>query len=174
MPRDFVHKAFDHWYKRNRKRFRFYPCVVQSRRDYFRLQFQGIVPKISVVFARKTNVEVWVRHQRKFWDIIADFDLCADRTSDGKYFCTLCIEPELFSSRVELWEKHSFEPLLEWLNEHFDESHWLLLFEYGGSTEAKIKRLEEVQMLASNEHLAHMCPVARKTTSSRMKILRQE
>ena len=105
------------------------------------------------------GVSAFATYQSEHWDDLADFDIWEGRTLEGHYICELCEEPEFFASREELWEKHCFEPFLAWVDEHFNESQWLLFFDYGGAAEAQLKESAEGQFTGSEEHLVHECPI---------------
>ena len=63
------------------------------------------------------------------------------RAPNGDYYCDLCLAKhrEMFSSRKEMWEKHCFEELLEWVNDNFKTCNWICLHAIGkGSTDASL------------------------------------
>ena len=133
MPKNFVQKTFNRWLYVNRKHFTHQPRIVLKRKDFFILQFSGIVPEIKCIISqgRKGGTfNIYVEYQNELWDIIAEFDVDETRTPDGRYYCHSCLPEykEQFSSRKELWKKHCFEALLEWTKENFKESHRLCLF----------------------------------------------
>ncbi len=50
------------------------------------------------------------------FDWLRDFEVLEKRDNLGRYFCGYCIEPENYSTRGELYEKHQFERILSWVN----------------------------------------------------------
>ena len=100
------------------------------------------------------------------WDGIHDLDIAKQRTPDGKYYCDLCL-PEyrkFYSSKEELWVKHSFEPLLEWANKTFVFSNHLCLFESegGGITQARIVDISELDGMSDKASFVESVPVIRR------------
>jgi len=134
------------------------------------LQFTGIAPELCCFIGNHGCVEIRVIYHGEPWDILIDFDVSESRTSSGQYFCRECErhllengrneQSELFSSREELWEKHCFNPLLEWVNTNFTDSQWLCL---GGVknhySEASLKQKEEVDEMRTNMDFVYACPV---------------
>ncbi len=35
MPKNFARKTYDHWIKKNRKRFKYPPYIIESRKDIY-------------------------------------------------------------------------------------------------------------------------------------------
>jgi hypothetical protein len=53
---------------------------------------------------------------RALWQAaLSATSLLKRRTDDGKYYCEMCIEKTYYPTRKDIWERHSFEPLLEWI-----------------------------------------------------------
>ncbi len=135
--------------------FNYPPLITKSRKNHFILQFQGITPCISCLF-QNWEIMVWVHYKGDCWDGLCGFDASVRRSSKDQYYCALCF-PEYrkyYSSRQELWVKHSFEPFLEWANETFVSTNYLCLSQYGGdggSTSARI--VTESELAVKTEHL---------------------
>ena len=161
MPKNFVRKTFDHWLCLNRKHFTHQPRIVLKRKNFFILQFSGIVPQIVCFISKWGCFEIRVEYQKECWDIIQEFDVFETRTPDGRYYCNLCLpeHKEQFSSRKELWEKHCFEELLKWTKENFKESYWLFLLRTNGSTTALIREDEEVAVIKNRKDFLTAFPV---------------
>lgn len=86
--------------------------------------------------------------KHNWWNILTDFDVAAERNSAGRYYCSLCIEAhrEFYSSKRELWEKHSLETALVWANENLRLDQWLCLFgSRGGSSWAELVDADKLQ-----------------------------
>ena len=97
----------------------------------FYLKFKGITPQLVLSIHHGIAFEVWVTDDKgNWWDIIKDFDLCAEQDDAGRYYCSDCKEEyrEFFPSKRELWEKYSLEPALAWANENLHPDRWLCLF----------------------------------------------
>ena len=59
MPKHFVRKTLDRWLARSAGRFHHPPRVMVSRRDFFVLQFTGVIPAIQWVIRTKGTVGVY-------------------------------------------------------------------------------------------------------------------
>lgn len=133
---------FNHWLENNRKRFIHPPVFIEQSEDYFIIRFEGVVPELLCYISDGGAIEMRVNYMEIFWDIVTDFDVFEEFLPSGQYYCSECL-PEFkktFDSREKLWEEHSFEPLLEWCNEHFTSSHWLYLYgEQDASTWAWVR-----------------------------------
>lgn len=130
-PKNFARVTVKRWLKRNANRFLNPPRITDVKKNGFSLKFKGITPQIVLSIHGGWAFNVWVSDDKdNWWDIITDFDLCTEQDDAGRYYCSLCIEEprEFFSSKRELWEKHSLEPVLAWANEHLRPDRWLCLF----------------------------------------------
>ena len=128
MPKNFVRKTYEKWLKKNRDRFRFPPWIAESRKDSFTLRFFGIAPELTCRINKYGRAEVFIHDSRgQYWDIIREFDIIENRTSDGKHYCSLCEKPTYYSTRSSLWEDHVFEAMLTWINELKSDS-WICLW----------------------------------------------
>ncbi len=170
MSEHFVRETFDRWLAHSAERFHHPPRVVLHRkrrrkrtwRKRFMLQFSGITSNLWGYIHAWGMVEIRVVYQRRWWDILTDFDISERRTSTGQYHCQLCTAPEMFPSRAALWVTHSFEPLLTWTNEHFQSSQWLCLFgDREGSTWAELTPAEDVPATRLRKYFVDACPVMR-------------
>ena len=141
MPKNFARRTYDHWIGINRHRFRFPPRVVESRKQYFTLGFSGIAPELTLGVQSWGGANVYVHDARGVhWDILTDFDVFAERTADGQYFCRLCELSTNYPTRAALWEAHIFEPMLEWVN-NLTTDHRLWLYRQPGVTAARLIRI---------------------------------
>ncbi len=141
-------------------RFLHKPSIQLLRRKYFILRFEGVTPKISCIITKSGRVEIWAVHRKENWDILSEFDIHEQRNEYGQYFCQSCEAPEMFTSRENLWVKHSFERLLEWCNEHLQRSRMLFfLGREGHYTYAVIKRPEEGSKMKAHEDFVCACSV---------------
>ena len=168
MKKYFVLKIFKRWIAGEGYRFRYRPFIQIIRKEYFILRFSGITPKISCIITKSGRVEIWAVHRKENWDILSEFDLYEQRNEYGQYFCQSCEPPEMFTSREELWVKHSFEPLLKWCNEHLQRSRMLFfLGREGHYSFAAIKRHEELSKMKAAEDFVYACPVVLRDASVR-------
>jgi hypothetical protein len=178
MKNYFVLKTFKRWLAREGGRFCHRPMIQVVRREYFILRFSGITPKIGLIIKKSGMVEIYANHRRECWDLLHDFDVSEGRNEYRQYFCQLCDmafrngdnpnPPEMFLSREDLWIKHSFDPLLEWCNEHFQKGK-MLFFQGGkgrGYWYAVIKGNEDLDKMKSDEDFVCACPVVLKDTSA--------
>ena len=80
------------------------------------------------------------------------------------YYCRECTEKTLFSSRVELWEDHVFEPLLDWSNANLRPTNQLCLFqsENESGTLALIVSSENMDSVYSAEDFVLALPLVHK------------
>ncbi|HCE68390.1 MAG: hypothetical protein A2X82_20165 [Geobacteraceae bacterium GWC2_55_20] len=155
MQRNRTQKIFDTWRKENRHRFT-YPMYLNGNRRHgrYRLSFAGITPEIRLHLV-PSNFGVWayVKTGRSGGDGLVEFDVLEERHPvTRKYYCGFCTEPIYYDTRSELWIKHSFEPLLEWMNENFQPGKWLCLY---GTDEwiHSVKILNESEMLQHRDNL---------------------
>jgi len=162
----FALKTFKRWVSQEGHRFFYRPFIHIIRKEYFILRFTGITPKISCIITKSGTVAIWAAHRKENWDILSEFDIYEQRNEYGQYFCQLCEPPKIFTSRKELWVKHSFEPLLKWCNEHLQRSRMLLfLGREGNYTYADIKRYEELSKMKAAEDFVSACPVVLRDAS---------
>ena len=168
MKKYFVLKTFKRWIAREGFRFRYRPFIHIIRKEYFILRFSGITPKISCIITKYGRVEIWAVHRKENWDILSEFDIHEQLNEYGQYFCQSCEPPEMFTSREELWVKHSFEPLLKWCNEHLQRSRMLFfLGREGHYSFAAIKRHEELSKMKAREDFVCAYPVVLRDASVR-------
>lgn len=160
MPKSFIQKVFYNWLSKNRASFRFQPVIVKKHKDYIRLRFMGISQKIGCVIT-PSGLNVYVNHQGKCWDIVADFEVSECKSSEG-YYCGFC-EPEkrkFFAAREELLAEHCFDGLLKWVNEELRESMWLYFFATDGITWVEIK--EKDDSMLENKNFVNTFPVVER------------
>lgn len=162
MPRYFALKIFTRWLAQNSRRFNYPPRIYQRRKTGFKLEFRGISPLIYAYVGKCGNIGVGVLFHQELIDCLADFDVYEERTPEGVYFCKLCTEPDMYKSREELWIKHSFEPMLQWMNKKFTDSSWLYLSQTTGYSDAEIGGEEELSRAMESEGFLHACPVVLK------------
>ncbi|MBT4605762.1 MAG: hypothetical protein HOC52_02255 [Thiotrichales bacterium] len=118
MPKNFSRKIYDSWIGANIGRFRFPPRIVESRKQFFILQFDGIAPELSLTVHNDGQAIIFIHDRRgEYWDMITDFDVHEQRLPNGQYICLQCDNPRMYPSRTALWEDHTFEEMLVWINE---------------------------------------------------------
>lgn len=130
-PKNFARVTVKRWLRKNASRFLNPPRMTDVKKDGFSLKFQGIIPQIVLSIHGGFALEVWVFDDKdNCWDLLTDFDLYAEQDAAGRYYCRYCAEEhrEFFQSMRELWEKHSLEPVLAWVNENLRPDRWLCLF----------------------------------------------
>lgn len=170
MSKNFVHQTFERWIHKNKTRFSHRPRIFYQRKEFFILQFDGITKKLLVFISKLGHVEIRIVHQGDLWDILTDFDIVERLTFNGEYYCNLCIpHADIFLSREELWIAHSFEPLLDWTNKHFDGLQWLCLFAIGhNSTWAEINSLGAVEIKKTLKEFVYACPLVQSINLSKL------
>jgi hypothetical protein len=97
-----VHKAFDRRLAHRATRFRHPPRVVLSRKRYVEMRFAGVTPAIRYSISTEGMVGLYANSQREWWDLLAECDVVARRTSTGQYACGLCTTQKMFASRAAL------------------------------------------------------------------------
>ena len=165
-PKNFAHLTVKHWLKKNANRFLNPPRITDVRKNGFSLKFKGITQQIVLTIHHGIAFEVWVTDDKdNCWDIIKEFDLCAEQNDAGQYYCSDCKEEdrEIFPSKRELWEKHSLEPMLVWVNENLRPDRWLCLFgKPNGSTWARLVSEEELPEYRQGKCFYAACPLGVK------------
>lgn len=147
----YIYISFKRWFKKNHHRFPNTPQITQLTRNGFSLVFPK-VKNIAIGFQKYGGINVWAWKDERFnaedADLITDFDLYERRDEQGYYFCC-CVEPsEHFHDRQKLWEKHSFEFLLDWVLENLTNENYLCIYETDdkGCLWAKIKKQSELEL----------------------------
>ncbi len=130
MPKNFMRRTYENWFKKNKMRFKYNPWIYKSRKDYFIVRFQHIVKEFSCVVDKSGDAVIWISDQNgQDWDMIQDFDVAIRKTSDEQYYCNLCIEPEMFPDRRALVENHA-EDMISYINELHSDLRICLFGEY--------------------------------------------
>ena len=150
---------FRNWYSKKYSEFKYPPdsISISDESDSSEFYFEGISPNMRG-YTNEFSVSVGVFHKGDCWDFLFDYDIGEAKTDDGRYYCDICDleHRKYYSTREELWEKHSFEHLLKWVNENFNETSWITLHSIKcGGTWARIvdeKDLEENQKCESYAH----------------------
>ncbi|MGA3084163.1 MAG: hypothetical protein ABSE95_05160 [Thermodesulfobacteriota bacterium] len=155
-----LNRAFDKWYKRNKKRFKYRAIFIKKHWNHIELKFEGITP-ILVCSITQTGADIWVMYNKEIWDALADFGTFTGRTSWGDYYCNLCPPEnrEFFPSKQALWEKHCFEQILEWFYNNLVESRWVGLFQIDRCTWVEIKGEEEIGAMRAKEGFVEAFPL---------------
>jgi hypothetical protein len=159
-------KAFTSWLSENSDRFVVKPIVSKEiirKAPYLTVGFSGGAPEVTISIYGCGNIDAYVMYHGRCWDTLRWFDVYPRRDLSGGYYCSECL-PEakkLFRSRKELLAEHSFEPLLEWVNENFTPSRWVCLFaiDGSGSTWAEIVQEKDVNLMRSKEDFVHAFPL---------------
>lgn len=175
MPRNFVHKTFAHWLKKNKSRFQKPPKIIKYTKNGLKFGFHGITQHLQGYIDTKWGFfTISVTFNKICWDIIAHFDIECSCSLDGKYYCISCNEayedglynekPAIYTSRYELWEHHTFDPFLKWVNQNLKSSNRLCLNHTGdegdlGSTWARILPVEKTNTDQKAEDWKFILPV---------------
>ncbi|MDD4976816.1 MAG: hypothetical protein PHY93_20845 [Bacteriovorax sp.] len=137
---------FRNWLKNNYYKFPTRPQIIELRSDSFSLVFPR-VRNLKIIFKSHGWVEVWVWKDKNYIvDILTDFDLDEEKGEQG-YFCDSCHPRDYYQDRKDLWEKHVYEPLLEWSIKIFLPENYLCLYEteYMGSSWTKILPFDKIE-----------------------------
>ncbi|MBF0266658.1 MAG: hypothetical protein HQL46_15455 [Gammaproteobacteria bacterium] len=153
MPRNFVHKLYDNWMKKNIHRFHQKPFISAKRKWGYHFKFNGITSSIKG-HINKYGLSIAVEYENEVYDLIFDIDIIPTRSIDG-YYCKLCDDafingdredkPSIYPSKANLWEEHTLEPFLDWSNTFLIQSNCLCLSGnlHKGWTSAIIKNKEK-------------------------------
>jgi len=131
------HRAFATWYSRNAHRFAV-KLYFKLRTDNFIICGFVEVTQAIIVSISGDGINMPINWQDQHWDLLGWFDAPAAHSEKG-YF-NLLTEPEhrsYYSTRIELWEKESFEPFLDWVNTTLATSKCLCLFDHDGGSSAR-------------------------------------
>jgi hypothetical protein len=81
--RRIVRKTFDRWLAHRAARFHHPPRVVLLRKRYVELRFAGVTPAIRCSTSTEGMVGLYASYQGEWWDLLAECDVVARRTSTG-------------------------------------------------------------------------------------------
>ena len=110
-------ELFKKWLSDNISHFAFNPIIIKEDTDTIILQFEGIVDKINCIFSGHF-IDICYRDSEGHSDILYEIDLPSVKRKNGRlYYCNDCKEPLFFKNVAELYKEHSFNHLLEWINE---------------------------------------------------------
>lgn len=156
--------SFDAWLGCNRHCFTHPPCDIAADAEHRKFHFTGIHRSISARVSLCGEIVIAVDHEGSCWDLIAVFDACAPIPADDGdgYVCGECEQDARvrFDTREELWAAHTFDPLLDWANEHFtDESNLWLFGEKGRWSSARISPSDALPKGESGRCLIASYPV---------------
>lgn len=147
------------WVTRERAQFAHPPVRWRGLRNGYEFQFQGITSALQGQALEDGQLMLIASYKGQCWDILQEFDVYAQRSASGHYFCKLCVPPEVrwcYSSRELLWIAHSFKPLAVWLHENMIASNRLELYSYKGATEAKIIHLDPLGVVRGKRCIASL------------------
>jgi hypothetical protein len=156
-----VRKTFDRWLAHSAARFRHPPRVVLSRKRYVEMRFVGVTPAIRCSISTEGMVGLYASYQGEWWDVLAESDVVARRTSTGHYACGLCTSPEMFASRAALWVPHSFCAGLSLDECPLPGLAMVTSLSSGGATWARLTPKKDMHGRETIAHLVYACPVVR-------------
>jgi len=169
IRRNFYQKQlFLRWATHNHQLFSHPPYLLRQGKDSFVIGFRGVSKRITCTFTCNGMVMVGVDYRNTCFDIVTEFDLYEERTSEGRWVCRLCrdhpnpdkTEPFIeYEDRDKLWIEHSFEPLAEWNRETFTRKSRLYLYRSGGTTWAIIDQGENQEKNLKSRQLFKRLPV---------------
>lgn len=146
--KSFIRNAFKKWIKKNRRNFIYHPVLFIDRRDCLEFRLRGVTHFIRIHISKYDQFEIRVYFRGECWDMLGDFDLSVARDRAGRYYCSQCLpeHKEYYSSRYELFEKHTFDPFLEWISEKINKDNYLCFgaTHNRGITYAEIKKKSEI------------------------------
>jgi hypothetical protein len=167
----YVKSLFLNWLSTNKYLFSHEPYIDKEGAGYFNVLFEGITRQIVCRFSESGAIEVRVFYRNQFYDIIMEFDLHEEETPTGRYLCSSCRDWQNendqskvieYDSRDELWIKHSFEPLADYVREEFTDDALLCLFRYSGCTTAFVANGERLEKLRKRDDFFKEIPVVVK------------
>jgi len=160
VPKSFHREAFDQWLSKNQEFFQHPPVIVKNGKNYFTMRFQGINSVISCIITDH-DYSISVDYKRECWDLIDEEYLIERQTPSGQYFCEAC-KPKnrkLFPTRFALWEDHIFKRILSWATDNLLNTKWLCLFQYEGTTWAKIVDENNLLKEMQNKNFVKVIPL---------------
>ena len=177
MINSFYQKAlFTRWLADNRHLFSHEPYIDVERDNYFTVRFKGITRHIACQFVKDGAIMMQVYYRNQYFDIVSEFDLSEEKTSEGRYLCRLCrdhpseVNPPTvleYATRDELWIKHSFEPLAEYTRATFTKDAMLCLCRDQGSSSGLIGEGELLTLIKSRRDFFKAIPVVEQRRAKR-------
>ena len=162
---------FTRWLADYRHLFSNEPYIDIERDNYFTVRFKGITRHIVCQFVKSGAIMMQVYYRNQFFDIVSEFDLSEEKTSEGRYLCRRCrdhpseVNPPKameYVTREELWIKHSFEPLAKYTRETFTNDAMLCLCRDQGSTSGLIGAGEGLKRIKTRRDFFKALPVVEK------------
>ena len=148
---------FTNWFSHNHRKFKYLPGLINVSKTYDRVELWlsgDFATNLVFRMDERFHITLHVTYNHRFWDILAEFDVDVKKTELGQYYCGLC-EPEykaFYSSRSELVEKHSLNPLLDWINSNYNQSKYITLFASNGSSWTRIVNDNELENAVTNAY----------------------
>jgi len=142
----------------NRSKFRFIPYITNVTKNSFRVQFHGLGNIVFLRVQKGYEFSMWtnlVSQRINYpWDWVGDFDLLEHKSTIG-YYCGFCTEGEYkkyYKNRKDMYEKHCYEPFLEWCNERLVDGRYIInigKIDHGGYS--RICSKSELKTIDKNE-----------------------
>jgi hypothetical protein len=143
LPRRRIQRAFCHWLHERQAMLPF-RLVVDRRTDRaINCRIAHVCPNIVVSPTHEVNIIAELNGE--CWDLLSCFE-CIPRREVDDYTCPLCVAADRpsYPCRARFWEARLFEPLACWLNS-LASAHWLLFYENGGGTWAKLNAAPDLE-----------------------------
>ena len=138
-----IHRSFSDWHSKHGEQF-LVPLHYLKRTDRsMEISFRGLNPALSIFLT--WEIGVCVDWEGECLDCLVFFEAYPEHNANG-YHCGLCIDEYAkitYSSREELWQKHLFQPFLEWFNEYLVPARYLGLYRTDDKGCTWVKLLKE-------------------------------
>ncbi len=109
-------ELFIKWLESNAKLFNYPPIITKENDDEILFLFDGLIPNV-VCNLSKNFIDIWYKHAENKIDLLFEIDMpTIEFAKDSLYYCSVCKSPHYYQSENELYENHTFKPLLEWVN----------------------------------------------------------
>ena len=172
-----IFKIFSGWLEQNKERFNHKPILLKKTKKYVGYLFENINPMLQLIIRYNDDIYISVEYNEENYDMICSIDTSVTKNQDGFYYCSLCeseSEPaKLYKRKEDLLAEHSFEVLLEWVNEKFIPANIIRLYEHRvyddeqktyvlGATAAEIINKEKAKLednTSDSKILTHDFPV---------------
>lgn len=158
------HHIFQSWLHKNLSRFKHKPMLIKSKKMenevftnglvtdlYF---FKGVTKRIALT-VKFYGLEMVYLDENDKWETFIDWDIGIDQNEAGKYYCSMCednneVELKTYKTISELLAEHTFEKILEWVNQLSDKST-LYFYQYGGlrlvGVDEKAREVPDLQVV---------------------------
>lgn len=125
---------FIKWLNANTGLFKYKPVLVKEHDDEAFYRLEGLSKGLYFNVCEHW-IDIWFEIPDGRIDLLCEIDMPEVATNDGQYFCSCCKEETVnYKSVEELYAKHTFIHLLNWVNKLTDKHYYQVIeFNPGGS-----------------------------------------